>query len=356
MALSYTQYLAATGKKPTAAAALQWLQTQAPAGTPIPAALRAHFDGATATGVQAAATPVPAATTAPAPAPASLAPTLPPLVNPNQPALDLLVRQMLTMPAAFNPQRQQLAAQFAASMAPYSDQPLPSNMPGFDPRTGAADYTTVAGRSPSGDIQYGIVSGGDGRLYRQAFQSVQHGSASRGVFSGSQVDQQQDQARAALNSQVAQAWANFQAQQNQLNQNEVGQLGTMQQNYAQLLGQGNQSVNDLAASMGFPPQTTGAPATPAATPAAPATAPLPTVRAATSTAGKAVSGAMPGLAGGITSAALAASAPKPVVMPAQQSPLRQVSGGVSPQRQAGVQPRPTRRTALPRGSWGGQWR
>jgi hypothetical protein len=279
--VDYTSWLKATGKRPTAAAALEWLQTIAPPGTKIPESFQGSFGGATATPAPAAAAPAPAAPAAPVAAPAPL----PTPVNPYLPQMGQVVQQMGTLPAHFNPQRQGLAAQFAASMGNYYDQPL-----------GLSDYTTPTATDASGNTQYGIVQGPQGYAYREAGGDIAHNFASRGVASGSQIDQAKAQAERALNMQAAKAWADYTAGQQGINANQMGAYGTLQGTWADLIGKGNAPVNEQIAGMGAPPQTTG----------------------------------------------VQIGSQGTVPVPSPENPLRTLTGGVSPQRLAGTQTRPVK--------------
>jgi hypothetical protein len=272
--VTYAEYLAANRLKRSAASALAWLKSgQAPVGTAIPAALQPQLGGATVldqstpgvdwrlTPGQLAergapmaslpagtfnpppAMPTPAATTInPAPKPGDPY-TFSPPQNPYLPQMGLTMQQLLTMPAAFNAQRQQAAAGIAAQLGG-------QGLVAFQP--GQTDYTTKAATDPSGNITYGIVQGGDGKAYLQAFAGIGHGFASRGVASGSMVDAAQEEQRAQLNTQKAQLYNQLAPQQQAITGQEMTQAGDLFKQYADYQSQGAQAANDTVAGWSVP--------------------------------------------------------------------------------------------------------
>lgn len=294
MAMDYRTYLATYRLPPTAASALAWLKSgQAPIGTPIPVALQPQLGGATTLqadtpgvdwplGVRGASdyelrqglvTPGTNPEMFTPPVAASVPTAMPMPQNPFLPQLGLILQQVANLGATYNPQRQAAAAATAASLAGSGLVDFPAQGTGVPKVVQTPngpqveyDYTTVAKSTPSAfggapDITYGIVQGSDGRAYLQAYSGVAHAGASRGVFSGSQVEGQQVDARRALDLQRQQAYANLQQQQAGITGQEQERLASLQGSWADYLSKGASEVAQTVAGWSVPPSTPAQPAT-----------------------------------------------------------------------------------------------
>lgn len=249
--MTYPQFLALHKLPHSASSALAWLKSgQAPMGTPVPAALQPAMHGATTvlapTGTYTlplqpgqVARPFDPLAGAPPSPPAPPAPTLPEPQNPYAPQLAMLLQQFQNLPTTYDAQRKAVASQAAASLqgSGLVDFAPAMGTPRVDMSTGtpqlAYDYTQESAAAPGGaGHNYGIVQGADGRAYLQAYADVAHSGASRGVFSGSQVDAQQGQARQALDTQRAGAYQTFQGQHQAVNDKQLAATGDIAKQWA----------------------------------------------------------------------------------------------------------------------------
>jgi hypothetical protein len=279
MAMTYTQWLAANKLKPTAANAVKWLKSgQAPAGTPIPASLQSQFGGATQVTGPATSTPssfdVPLAPGGQprsfdpyAGSPESImpAPTITPPQNPYLPQLTSILQQMANLGAVYNPQRQAVAANTAAQLAgsglvDYGTNGVPRVVQGPNGPQIVYDYTQQAGQTANPfnpalpNVEYRTVQGADGRAYLQAFANVAHANASRGVFSGSQVDQQQQLARQGLDTQRTQAMNQMQQGQAEVTGREQSAVAGLQGNWNDFMSQGAKDATSYIADQQVTPR------------------------------------------------------------------------------------------------------
>lgn len=247
MALTYAQYLAANKLKSNPTAALNWLRTSAAPGTPVPASLQSAY-GAPNVGAAPAAGGV-ASGGGSASTPAT---PLPPFQDPYLPQETMDVYNMLTLPQQYNPQRQLSAANYANQLQGYYDLPA------------MTDYTTKLGTDPQGNTRYGVVTGPDGRLYWQAYQSAEQSAASHGALGGSYQQYQMDQSRQALNQQRDTLLG--QQQQDQISSlgNQMTQYGNLMQDYTGNISAGAAAAQQAIPQMGSP---SGTPVLPSNTPA-----------------------------------------------------------------------------------------
>jgi hypothetical protein len=307
--LTYQQYLSFYKLAPTAANALAYFKSgHAPMGTVIPQALRSQLGGATtvlsptgtynvplAAGQQPTGfTPLSFTT-----APGTPAGTLPPPVNNYLPQMVDIIRQAGLLPTTYNAQRQAAAQQTAAGLAGSGLVDFGIQAPHLVNGQIQYDYSTPVAQTPDAfsatpDIKYGIVQGADG-------------AASRGVFSGSQIDQQQALARQGLDVQRQAAYTNLQNQQNTLLGNQQNALAGLQRSWADYSSKAaSDAINTVAgwqATPSVPPtiSTTGlSPQQP--TNPSPLTQMTGGQRTVTGAAGT-ISKAIPKVSTGITSAA-----------------------------------------------------
>jgi hypothetical protein len=278
MAMTYPQFLALYKMKPTAAAAVAWLKSgQAPVGTPIPATLRPQFGGAgslspstpgvdwpievtgysperlardpLAMGQARAAMPAPPAMPTPPPVAGNMNPNpgdpylFPTPQNPFLPQMGALAQQFLTLPQTYNPQRQGVAAGAASQLG---------QLGLVDFKPGQADYTTELAKSPEGNVTYGVVTGPDGRAYLQAYSSTAHNSATRGVYSGSQVDVQQEEAKRGLDIAKQNILTGVVTGQGTINANQLGTMGELSRSWADYVGRGAGEVAKTVAGWKVP--------------------------------------------------------------------------------------------------------
>lgn len=126
--------------------------------------------------------PPPLATPAPPPPPAPL-----PVSYGQQAGIDAYGNQIGALPGIYNPKRLSIYAEGARNL---TDQGL------YD--TATAD---VAGTGADGTVTYKILTGPDGRAYRQAYQSIGSSANARGTLFGSNAQRDTAQAQTSLNNQ-----------------------------------------------------------------------------------------------------------------------------------------------------------
>lgn len=287
MALTYDQYLAANRLPRTAASALAWFKSgQAPIGAPIPASLQSYLGGDTTLSASTPGVDWPLSVRGASPyelahgyvtqgtnpemftAPVAATPPgkLPTPQNPYLPQLTEILRQVTNLGATYNPQRQAAAASAAANLAgsglvDFGITPsAPRVVQGPNGPQVTYDYTTETGRQANAfggpaDITYGVVRGADGRAYLQAYSGVAHAGASRGVFSGSQVEQQQQQARQPLDLQRQQAYTAMQNAQADVTGREQAALANYGQNWADYVSKGAGEIAQTVAGWSPTPST-----------------------------------------------------------------------------------------------------
>lgn len=239
MALTYAQYLAANKLKSNPTAALNWLRTSAAPGTPVPASLQSAY-GAPNVGAAPAASGGASAGGGTPPPPNTPLPTF---QDPYLPQETMDVYNMLTLPQQYNPQRQLSAANYANQLQGYYDLPA------------MTDYTTKLGTDPQGNTRYGVVTGRDGRLYWQAYQSAEQSAAAHGALGGSYQQYQMDQARQDLNQQRDTLLG--QQQQDQISSlgNQMTQYGNLMQDYTGNISAGAAAAQQAIPQMGSPSGT-----------------------------------------------------------------------------------------------------
>lgn len=287
MAMTYQQWLAANRLQPTAANALAWFKSgQAPIGTPVPATLQPYLGGAATLQADTPGVDWPLSVRGASPyelqhgyvtpgsnpemftpAVAATPPgKLPVPQNPYLPQLGEIMRQITNLGATYNPQRRAVAETTAANLAgsglvDFGLTPgAPKVVQGPNGPQVTYDYTTQTGSQPSAfggpaDITYGVVQGADGRAYLQAYSGVAHAGASRGVFSGSQVDTQQQQARQPLDLQRQQAYQGMQSQQAGITGQEQSQIGSLQQSWADYMSKAAGEAANTVAGWSATPST-----------------------------------------------------------------------------------------------------
>jgi len=290
--MTYQQFLSFYKLAPTAANALAYFKSgHAPMGTVIPQALRSQLGGATTALAPTGTYNVPLAagqqptgftplsfTTAPG----TPAGTLPVPQNAYLPQMTQILQQAGLLPTTYNAQRQAAAEQTAASLAgsglvDFALQPTQLVNGQLQSTYATPVASTADAFSATPDIKYGVVQGADGRAYLQAFTGVAHGAASRGVFSGSQIDQQQALARQGLDVQRQAAYTNLQNQQNSLLSQQQNALAGLQRSWSDYASNAaRDAVNTVAgwqATPSVPPtvSTTGLSPQPAPTNPSPLT-------------------------------------------------------------------------------------
>jgi hypothetical protein len=286
--MTYPQFLSFYNLQHGAASALAWLKSgHAPVGTPIPVGLRPQFAGQGSlrlgtpgvdwssvqrppTAEQVAANPIQYHATLTPGVEGTPPGTLPQVQNPYAVQIALQLGQLANLPTLTDMQRQAVANQTAASLQErglvdwspaaartYLDTSTAAPQVGYDFTT--PQTTTLPGTNiPAGHV-YGLVQGADGRAYLQAYTGVAHGSASRGVFSGSQVEAQQGQARQALDFQRANAYESSRQQQAALTGQQLGQVGSISKSIADYMSKGAADVANTIAGWQATPSVPGTP-------------------------------------------------------------------------------------------------
>jgi hypothetical protein len=263
MALTYTQWLAANRLPATSQNAATWLATAAPAGSPIPSALRQYFGGAARTGGQQTGTgsnylpsplgtpagpdPLAAAAQAIAGLPAAAAPTTtpPPLPVPDpssDPTLQGIMAQWQGLPGLYTPPRAIAAGPAAAALGDYSDTPV--------------GMTAVG--APGADQAYSLSVGAPGLLYRQGAMNDIYGAASGGDVGSSALQNSLQDTQRTLNEQAQQIWNQWYGNQQASLSQELADRSSLAGQWGTALGNWQQNQTGIAGSSATPGQLTTA--------------------------------------------------------------------------------------------------